>query len=523
MPRKPPPIKLPARRSGQRDYLTEREIDRLVESAGNCSRTGLRDSLLIQLCYHYGLGPSELIAMTWQDVDLCLGRLLIHRKSGVMTDHSLNQALVEQLSRLREKAGSSGCVFESERGKGLSPRSVHNIVASAGRSAGLAMKVHPLLLKESRGISFFVEGGKKNEIQAFFGMKSTASVNEYLQDARLCAPCAKDSGSRSSGISRLMERSSTREPRVEQQIALIVPGSTCNLGPGLDTVGLALSLYSCILIQVFEDDLLHGPLVSITGEMRNQSTARDTGELVYTILAKLWSRQPGLLKKVKIIIDSEIPLGVGLGASDTAILAAVWASCHLAGNPLDQEELLGQCLAVEGNPENLAASLYGNMVVCARDRKRVVTQKLDWPEEWRVLIVSPGFRLTTPRSRSVLPARVPFEDAIFNLQRTSLMIAAVVNRDQEAFRFALADRMHEPYRCDLVPHLREIRGALAGVSHMGCVLSGGGSSVLVFAGEEQLPVVHERLQSWVDEAGSLYRVIDAPVDKAGMTRVTASP
>jgi len=520
MPKKPPPKKLPGNRLRQREYLTSREIDRLVESAGSCARTGLRDSILIRLGYHYGLGPSELIAIAWEDVDLVRSRLLIHRKSGVVTDHSIGEALTEKLAELKGEAGRSGFVFESDRGKGLSPRTVHNIVASAGKAAGLPNAVHPLMLKESRGVKYIAEGGKKKEIQDFFGMKSATSVNEYLRYAQ---QYRENDGDRGSGIARLLDHSASPEPGVEKQLALVVPASTCNLGPGLDTVGLALSLYSYVLIKVFKDELLHGPLVSITGEMHNQSTARDTGELVYTILAKLWSRQAELLKRVKIHIDSDVPLGIGLGASDTAILAAVWASYHLTGQLPSEDILLGTCLAAEGNPENLAASLYGNMVVCVRDGDRIVSQKLDWPEKWRVLIILPGYRLDTPRSRSVLPARIPFEDAIFNLQRASLMVAAVSNRDEEALKVALADRMHEPYRCDLVPHLERIRKALTGVSHLGCVLSGGGSSVLVLANEEQIPCVKEHLQNWLAEAEPSFQIIDTQVDKSGMTQVEALP
>lgn len=285
-----------------------------------------------------------------------------------------------------------------------------------------------------------------------------------------------------------------------RRFTLRLPGSTSNLGSGLDCVGLALNIYSTMTFFVLDENDPGIPLITFKGSIAKNSLAQEQGKLTYTILSKLWQRDHDLLQRVRIIVDSEIPLGVGLGSSATAILGALWAASVLKDRIPSAPSLLAEASLLEGHPENLAACLLGNMVVSSpssfSSSKSIVTQRLNWPKEWHLLVVSPQYSLTTANARAVLPAQVKMEDAIFNVQKVASLVAAVARRDESAFKDALDDRLHEPYRAQLVPELAKLRRELMNEPIMGCTLSGAGSSVLVIVHEKRKAQVKERLGYW---------------------------
>jgi homoserine kinase len=112
---------------------------------------------------------------------------------------------------------------------------------------------------------------------------------------------------------------------------------------------------------------------------------------------------------------------------------------------------LAQAARLEGHPDNVAACLLGGFIVSGYRQKgnRAICQRLSWPEQWRTLVVVPPYELSTQEARRVLPRRVSMSQAVKNLQRTGLLIAAVVKQDEDTLREALLDELHEPYRIHL--------------------------------------------------------------------------
>lgn len=176
---------------------------------------------------------------------------------------------------------------------------------------------------------------------------------------------------------------------------------------------------------------------------------------------------------------------------------------------------------MEGYPENVAASLMGNMIVCGKglDDETIVSEQLDWPEKWRIIVVIPRYTLKTSDSRKVLPKMVKFEDAVANLQRTALTVAAVAKNDESLMRSVLVDRLHEPYREPLVPELATLRKVLSGFPIMGCALSGGGSAILVIVNAHYKNEVFHELRNWADAQPAPPALLDLGVDKEGMREV----
>lgn len=308
-----------------------------------------------------------------------------------------------------------------------------------------------------------------------------------------------------------------------KKVTLMVPGSTSNLGPGLDTIGLALNIYSRMTFQILgENEESDVPLIKLSGGIAKKSQPEDQGNLIYTLLSKIWKSEQDVLKRIRIAVQSDIPLGCGLGSSSTAILGALWASSVLLEDRIPTAAtLLADGCALEGFPETLAASLYGSMVVCAPSlvSRKIVTQQLEWPADWHILAVVPNYTLRTTDLRSCLPKKVDHEDAVFNLQRVGLLVAAVSRADEQAMQEALGDRLHEPYREQFVPELRSLRGDLVNEPIMGCVLSGAGSSCVVIVNRRRKDQVKERLEHWAAREEKPHRVLDLQVAKEGMQEI----
>jgi homoserine kinase len=183
---------------------------------------------------------------------------------------------------------------------------------------------------------------------------------------------------------------------------------------------------------------------------------------------------------IELHIQNEIPIGKGLGSSAAALTAGVVIAdlvLDLGWKPL---RMLDEAARLEGHPDNVAPCTLGSIVASAIDSGGVARAvRLELPKRYRVGVVVPDFDLPTSKARAVLPASYTREDAVFNVQRASLLIAALAAGATWAFPAALEDRFHQPYRIPLVPGLDEIL-KLRAPGLLGCVLSGAGPSILVF-------------------------------------------
>lgn len=307
-----------------------------------------------------------------------------------------------------------------------------------------------------------------------------------------------------------------------KKVTLVVPGSTCNLGPGLDCIGLALNIYSRMTFQVLEEsEKAEMPYIQLKGGIAKRSDPEDQGNLIYHLLKEIWEHNNDLLGRLRIAVTSDIPLGCGLGSSSAAIVGAIWASNVLEDRIPTATQLLADGCELEGHPETLAASLYGNMVVCAPSvgGRRIVTQRIEWPEDWHVIAVVPEYTLNTNDMRAVLPKHVKYEDAVFNAQRTALLVAAVSRADESAMQEALHDKLHEKYRMPLVPELEDLRRELVNEPILGCVLSGAGSSTCVFVHSKNKDKVVRKLNHWAAAQEKSHRILNLQVSKEGMQEV----
>ncbi len=257
-------------------------------------------------------------------------------------------------------------------------------------------------------------------------------------------------------------------------LTLRVPASSANLGPGFDSLGLALEIYLQCRFRRAE-------------RLAIRVSGRDAGSIPVTEDNLIWQTAQAVardigehLPGIELEIDNDIPLGKGLGSSAAALTAGVVIADSLLGLNWRPLRILDEAARIEGHPDNVAACVLGSIVAAAIDSAGMTRAiRLELPERFGLGVVVPDFDLPTSKARSVLPRSYSREDAVFNVQRAALLIAALATGTTGAFPAALEDRLHQPYRCALVPGLAEILN-LRAPGLLGCALSGAGPSVLVF-------------------------------------------
>jgi len=262
--------------------------------------------------------------------------------------------------------------------------------------------------------------------------------------------------------------------------AVQVPASTSNLGSGFDCFGLALKLYLTVGMTAVPD-ASEPCRATTTGAKENESLPRNAVNLIYRAMSFTAQREGASLPPVELEAHNEIPLASGLGSSAAAIVAGIKLSSLLTGKALSDQTILNYATEFEGHPDNVAASLYGGFVAnCNCNDGTVSSVKLNWPAQIRVLAVSPHSQLPTHVARAALPRTVTRSDAVHNLQRTALFVAAIAQQRYEILWEAMHDRLHQPYRESLVPGLREALALPRMPGLLGIALSGAGPSIVAF-------------------------------------------
>jgi homoserine kinase len=261
-----------------------------------------------------------------------------------------------------------------------------------------------------------------------------------------------------------------------------VPASSANIGPGFDALGLALGIY-------LECRFRPAERLSIEVSGRDADAIPATADnLIWQTALAVAEKARMPLPPIELSIRNEIPIGKGLGSSAAALTAGVVIADVLLGLKWKPLRILDEAARLEGHPDNVAACTLGSIVASAIDSGGVARAvRLELPAAFGLGIVAPDFILPTVEARAVLPDCYTRADAVFNVQRAALLVAAFAAGAAWAFPAALEDRFHQPYRAPLVPGLDEIL-KLRAPGLLGCALSGAGPSILVFYERGHEPV-----------------------------------
>ncbi|MCP2335013.1 homoserine kinase [Actinomadura rupiterrae] len=264
------------------------------------------------------------------------------------------------------------------------------------------------------------------------------------------------------------------------RVTVEVPATSANLGPGFDSLGLALTLTDLVTVELTGDDVV----IEVEGE-GTEVAGRGDGHLIVTTLRDALdaidrlagtTEAAALGKGVRLRCVNRIPHSRGLGSSSAAIIAGILAAraLHPRGEAMDDAEALRLATAIEGHPDNVAPCLLGGLTIAWGDR----AVRLDLDRE--VVAFVPDTRLATARARGLLPETVPHGDAAANAGRAALLVTALTRGlDDAVLLDATEDRLHQEYRAPAMPEsaalIRNLRE-----SGVPAVVSGAGPSVLAF-------------------------------------------
>ena len=269
---------------------------------------------------------------------------------------------------------------------------------------------------------------------------------------------------------------------VPDAVKVQVPATTANLGPGFDCLGLALSLYNSV-----ELSLSVITEVEVAGEGAGQLPLSDAN-LVLQAAHKLATQAQVEVPGWRLRQDNSIPLARGLGSSSAAIVGGLVAANQLLAANIGLPQLLQLATEMEGHPDNVAPALYGGLTVCGIEQDQVHCAAFPAPEGLSVALAIPEFEVSTELARSVLPGEVPFADAVFNTTHAALVLAALVSEDWPLLQVAMTDRLHQPYRAELIPGMQEGIAAAIQAGAYGAALSGSGPTIVAFAGHEDATI-----------------------------------
>ena len=318
-------------------------------------------------------------------------------------------------------------------------------------------------------------------------------------------------------MERLNERSGDRSNSDNAGYGwrVVVPATSANLGCAFDCGGLALKLYLRALFMPSRSD---GLSLEYQGKTPERFPMQSSNLILHALLfaaEKLGAASPN----GHVLVQSEIPISVGLGSSAAAVIAGLLLGAQYSGKEAAPEQILRWAEEIEGHIDNAAAAYHGGLVLALSNNvDRVVSLKTDFPESIRLVVVTPAMVVPTHEARQVLPKSYDRGDVLHTLQRTSLLAATCFSGRFELFPELFDDKLHQPYRQKLVPGMeRCLRLRRPGL--LGVAISGSGSSVIAFTSRDELKVAEELQQIFTEEGVQTEALFtSADNNGAGVTR-----
>lgn len=290
-----------------------------------------------------------------------------------------------------------------------------------------------------------------------------------------------------------------------------VPASTTNLGPGFDVLGLALKLYSTVEIEETDS----GVRIIVHG-VDQDKILTSTDNLAFESANYIFQRVGYQPKGIKLTITNGIPAIRGLGGSGTAILGGLLSANAICGDPFSPDQILDFAVEREGHPDNITASLLGGLTVAVVDKKNVKAVKLSPPEDLRVVIAIPDYTLSTKEAREVLPQNLDLKSAIYNVSRSSLLVAAVATGKLDMLNVAMQDLLHQPHRAKLIPGFEDVCNSAIQAGALSAALSGAGPSIAAYCITSEDQIANVMIDAFAENGLNAEAKI-LEVDSAGAT------
>ncbi|GMA51682.1 homoserine kinase [Alicyclobacillus contaminans] len=280
---------------------------------------------------------------------------------------------------------------------------------------------------------------------------------------------------------------STHRASAARRFRVRVPATSANLGPGFDCMGIALTLFNEMNVEVGVPFA-----VEVTGESSRLLPSDRSNAVVAamdTLLAKVGSQR--VPTDWKLVCHNRIPVGAGLGSSASAIVGGLLLANALLeqydpDKALARTELIQLATEMEGHPDNVTPAFQGGGCLSCPDDTGYRTIPLPVPEHLHFVVAVPYFTLLTEESRRVLPQQVERADAVYNVAQAARLTLALSTGDLSILKGGFGDKLHEPYREALIPGYADVRKSALRAGAMTTTLSGAGPSILAWCDDERV-------------------------------------
>lgn len=311
----------------------------------------------------------------------------------------------------------------------------------------------------------------------------------------------------------LVQRTSELEGR---EVRVRVPATSANLGPGFDTLGLALAFYDELQVRVSDTP---GVTVDVHG-IGQGVVPTDESNLVVQAISHTFESVGVAMPGLEVVAHNSIPHGRGLGSSGAAIVSGIMAARGLLQGvaTFESQSLLALANDMEGHPDNVAPALFGGLTIAWVTPSGPQFKKLSVHRGVSPLVLVPQHAMSTALARSLQPQSVPHEDAVFNVSRSALLVAALI-QSPELLLAATEDKLHQSYRASAMPETHHLVTLLRSQG-FAAVVSGAGPSILVLCSEPSQRLAAAELVA--RSAQTAWEPLMLAVDVKGATVTTTS-
>jgi homoserine kinase len=299
-----------------------------------------------------------------------------------------------------------------------------------------------------------------------------------------------------------------------KSVTIHVPATTANLGPGFDTLGLALDLWNETEFVQTDDGKLS---LTISGE-GEKTLPTDEKNAIAAAALQLYALVGKNPAGLAIRCINRIPLVSGMGSSSAALLTGMLGANALLGETFSREEILSMATENEGHPDNVVPAMLGGLVASVLSGDRIVTRKLV-VSPMTITVVFPDFYFPTKAAREILPEYVLRQDAIFNVSRAVLVIKSLETGDLTLLGEVMEDALHQPYRLPLIPGALDAIKAARQAGASAVALSGAGPSLIAFSRQPADAGIGLAMQRAFEQAGLTARIFPLNISQSGASVV----
>lgn len=296
------------------------------------------------------------------------------------------------------------------------------------------------------------------------------------------------------------------------KVKVRVPGTSANMGPGFDSLGLAFNIYN--YIEAEETD--GGLEITIQDAKTKEFLPTDEKNMVYKAMKYLFDKAEYQPKGLRLTLKSDIPVTRGLGSSSACIVGGLVCANELSGKKFSTRELISMATQIEGHCDNVCAAMVGGFTVSVFQKNEVFYYSHKMKDDLKYIVLIPDYAVTTQKARNTLPGYYPKRDVAFNISHASLLVASLVSGDYDNLLCAIDDHVHEPYRKMFIDGYSKIYNKLKSYGALGTYISGSGPTLVSLVESDDAEFLYEDITEYMKKNYPTWTVKLMDADNEGV-------